>query len=180
LLEKKGATNRKKVLRVGEKRKPKLEAGEWYITADLQTRVELIQALIPLGLEAVGEVLAKEVEELAGPRYSRSGGQPGLHRWGGQGGSVYLGEQKLSINRPRVRNQKTKQEIVLKTHSQLQQPQKAEELVFKKILAGLSCRHYEACAEAIPETFGLSSSTVSRRFVQSSAKRLQELLEREW
>lgn len=169
----------KKVLRVGEKGKPKLEPHEKPLADDFETRVNLIQALIPLGLEAVGEVLVREVEELAGPRYSRTGGQPGLHRWGVQGGSVYLGEQKLPINRPRVRNQKTKQEMVLKTYSQLQRPQKAEELVFKKILAGLSCRHYEACAEAIPKTFGLSPSTVSRRFMQSSAKRLQELLERD-
>jgi len=169
----------KKVLRVGEKGKPKLDTEERPLMGHLETRVNLIQALIPLGLEAVGEVLAREVEELAGTRYSRQGGQPGLYRWGGQGGSVYLGEQKLPINRPRVRNQKTKQEMVLKTYSQLQQPQKAEELVFKKILAGLSCRHYEACAEVIPETFGLSPSTVSRRFVQSSAKQLEKLMERD-
>ena len=83
----------KKVLRVGEKVKPKLEPHERPLTDDLETRVNLIQALIPLGLEAVGEVLAREVEELAGARYSRRGGQPGLHRWGSQGGSIYLGEQ---------------------------------------------------------------------------------------
>ena len=51
--------------------------------------------------------------------------------------------------------------------------------MFKKVLAGLSCRQYQACAEAIPETFGLSPSTVSRRFIKSSAKQLQELLERD-
>ena len=37
------------------------------MTNDLQIRVELIQALIPVGLEAVGEVLAQEVEQVAGP-----------------------------------------------------------------------------------------------------------------
>ena len=169
----------KKVLRVREKGKFKLESEERHLTNDLQTRVELIQALIPLGLEAVGEVLAREVEELAGPRYSRCGGQPGQHRWGYQAGSVYLGEQKLPISRPRVRKDKGKMEVPLETYTKLQQPQRAEELVFKKILAGLSCRQYQACAEAIPETFGLSPSTLSRRFVQSSAKRLQELLERD-
>ena len=115
----------KKVLRVGEKGKPKLEPHERPLTDDLETRVNLIQALIPLGLEAVGEVLAREVEELAGALYSRRGEQPGLHRWGSQGGSIYLGEQKLPINRPRVRHQKTKQEMALKTYNQLQQPQKA-------------------------------------------------------
>ena len=169
----------RKVLRVGEKGKPKLETEGRQMTGDLQTRVELIQALIPLGLEAVGEVLAREVEELAGPKHSRTGGQPGYYHWGSESGSVYLGEQKLPISRPRVRKNKGKEEVTLETYTKLQQPQKAEGLVFKKILAGLSCRQYQACAEAIPETFGLSPSTLSRRFIQSSAKQLEKLMERD-
>ena len=169
----------KKILRVKKKRKSKLESQEKGMADDLQTRVELIQALIPIGLEAVGMVLAQEVEQLAGPRYSRKGGQPGHYRWGSEEGSVFLIDQKLPIDRPRVRNQRTGKEVSLGTYKQLQQPPKAEDLVFKKVLAGLSCRRYQACAEAIPETFGLSLSTLSRRFVQSSAKQLQGLLERD-
>ena len=46
---------------------------------ELDTRVELIQALIPIGLEAVNEVLQQEVRRLAGERYSREGG---LSCWG--------------------------------------------------------------------------------------------------
>jgi putative transposase len=43
----------------------------------------------------------------------------------------------------------------------------------------LSCRDYESCVEAVPETFGLSASTVSRRFKRASMKKLQELAERD-
>ena len=43
---------------------------------------------------------------------------------------------------------------------------------------GLSCRDYEGCAEAVPEAFGLSPSTVSRRFIRASARKLKELCER--
>ncbi len=64
---------------------------------ELDTRVELIQALIPIGLEAVNEVLKQEVSQLAGERYSRGGGVPGYARWGGQRGSVYLADQKVAI-----------------------------------------------------------------------------------
>jgi transposase-like protein len=42
----------------------------------------------------------------------------------------------------------------------------------------LSTREYERCAEAVPEAFGLSASTVSRRFKRASARKLQELMER--
>jgi transposase-like protein len=46
------------------------------------------------------------------------------------------------------------------------------------VLGGLACREYAACAEAVPAAFGLSASSVSRRFVRASARRLQELQER--
>ncbi len=63
----------------------------------LDTRVELIQALIPIGLEAVNELLQQEVCQLAGERYSRQGGLPHHARWGGQRGSIYLADQKVAI-----------------------------------------------------------------------------------
>jgi transposase-like protein len=169
----------KKVLRVGEKGKFKLEREGQPLIDNLGTQVELIQTLIPLGLKAVSDLLNQEVEKLAGPKHSRLGGEPGHYQWGSERGYVYLMDQKLAINRPRVRKDKGKEEVPLATYTGLQQPRRAEDLVFKKVLAGLSCRQYQACAEAIPETFGLSPSTVSRRFIKSSAKQLEKLLERD-
>ena len=52
----------------------------------IDSKVALIQALIPLGLQAVAEALEEEVTALAGPRYSRTGDQPGRVRWGHQRG----------------------------------------------------------------------------------------------
>ena len=47
-----------------------------------------------------------------------------------------------------------------------------------KILRGLSCRSYGECAETIPAAFGLSPSSISRRFIRASARKLQQLCER--
>ena len=47
------------------------------------------------------------------------------------------------------------------------------------MLLGLSCRDYATAAEAVPTAFGLSPSTVSRRFIQASAAQLQALQERD-
>jgi transposase-like protein len=47
------------------------------------------------------------------------------------------------------------------------------------VLYGISCRNYEAAAAAVPGAIGLSSSTVSRRFVVASAAQLQAFQERE-
>ncbi len=143
-----------------------------------ETRVAVIQALIPLGLQAVHDVLQQEVVALAGPRYARGQRIPGVHRWTSQQGSVYLADQKLPIVRPRVRNRRTRQEIPLQTYVRLQQPRAADEGVLRRILHGLSCRNYRACAEAVPAAFGLSASTMSRRYIRASARALQQLMDR--
>ncbi|MBU6433409.1 MAG: hypothetical protein KJS98_08835 [Nitrospirae bacterium] len=119
-------------------------------TEEIETKVALIQALIPLGLQAVGEALDADVTAWAGPRYCRTGGQAGVVRWGRQRGSVYLADQKLPIAVPRVRNQAANREVALTTYEQLQCPRAADAGLFRKILVGLTCRQYKACAEAVP------------------------------
>lgn len=42
--------------------------------------------------------------------------------------------------------------------------------LFRKVLGGLSCREYEAAAEAVPAAFGLAKSTMSRCFIRASAQ----------
>ena len=145
----------------------------------LDTRVELIQALLPIGLEAVNEVLQREVCQLVGERYSRQGGVPGYVRWGGQRGSVYLADQKVAMAVPRVRDTRRGQEVPLTAYQALQDPRRAEDASLRKVLKGLSCRDYEPCVDAVAETFGLSPSSLSRRFQRASGKKLAELAERD-
>ena len=151
---------------------------DFALHAPVDTLVELIQALIPLGLMAVGDCLKADVARLAGARYRRGDGLAGHVRWGRQRGSVYLADQKLPIQVPRVRNRLTGQEAPLETYTRLQRPRGADAGLFRRVLKGLSCRDYEGCAEAVPEAFGLSPSTVSRRFIRASARKLKELCER--
>jgi len=152
--------------------------GEYRDVDGLDAKVALIQALIPLGLQAVGDLLAEEVTQLAGPRYARTGGQPSLVRWSQQGGSVYLADQKLPLPVPRVRNLPRNTEVPLQTYQQLREPRHGDLGLFREVLLGLSCRDYAACAEAVPAAFGLSPSTVSRRFLRASARKLRAFLER--
>lgn len=164
----------KKGVKVEESRAADL-AGMWQ---ELDTQIALIQALIPLGLQAVAEVLQREVAALVGPRYARDHRPAGVHRWTPQAGSIYLADQKVPIIKPRVRNRHTHEEIPLQAYARLQQPRAADEGVLRRILHGLSCREYRACAEAVPEAFGLSASTMSRRYIRASARKLQTLQER--
>jgi transposase-like protein len=144
----------------------------------VDAKVALIQELIPLGLLHVEESLQQEVTALAGPRYRHQGGRPGVVRYGKQPGSVYLADQKIGIAVPRVRDRQRNHELPLATYQRLREPRRADEGVLRRILAGLSCREYARCAEAVPEAFGLSGSTMSRRFKRTSATKLQDLRER--
>ena len=63
---------KKKIIQIGTKKKPIPTKKERFSKGDIQTKVGLIQALIPLGLMAVSERLKEDVDELTGERYSRS------------------------------------------------------------------------------------------------------------
>lgn len=147
-------------------------------TASIESQVALIQALILLGLQVVADALVEEVVALAGTRYSRVGGRAGVVRWGRQSGSVYLADQKHAITYPRVRDLAQHTEVPLITYQRLQEPRAADTGLFRKVLLGLICRNYEACAEAVPGAFGLRPSTISRRFIRASARHLRTLSER--
>jgi len=118
----------------------------------VDVKVELIQALISIGLWHVKELLEQEVRQLAGGRYKR-GGLAGYDRWGEQGGSEYLLDHKVPIMVPRVRDQGEGKEVRLRSYEQLQSPRDRDEGVLRRILRGLSCRSYEECAADVPEAF---------------------------
>lgn len=86
--------------------------------------------------------------------------------------------QKVPIQVPRVRNRATNTEVPLVTYAQLQTLRAHDVGLFRRVLGGLSCRDYEAAAEAVPESFGLTKSSISLRFVRVSTKALQTLHER--
>jgi len=150
---------------------------EEYEGLDLDAKVELIRAMIPLGLMHVQELLETEVEELAGRRYGRDEDRPG-YRHGSNAGSVRLAGQKVPMRVPRVRG--TQGEIPLRSYAAVHgRGGELDEVLLKRVLYGISCRNYETAAQAIPGAIGLSSSTVSREFVEASAKQLQMFQDRD-
>ena len=168
----KGRTWKRKV---SDRRKALKEMRELARIDDVDVKVSMIQALIPIGLEEVGKSLQKEVLRLAG--------EEGRHgktnvRWGSQPGSVYLSDQKVPIEVPRVRNKAYNIEIPLECYRKLQEPLKDDELVYKRLLNGLSTHKYRESSELSSEVFGISPSSVSRRFKRATEAKLRELQER--
>ena len=134
------------VVRIGAQGKARMAHQVVLPEADaLDVRIVLIQDLIPLGLQAVAEVLQQEVQALAG--------------------------QKLSLPVPRVCNRQAGIGVPLHSYTRLQQPRAAGEGVLRRILYGLSCRDYRTAAEAVVEAFGLSRSSISRRYIRATARK---------
>ena len=151
---------------------------EEYAELELDAKVELIRSLVPLGLLHVQEVLDQEVTALAGARYARKDASVGGRRHGSNPGTVGLAGQRVPIRVPRIRSV-AGSEIPLRSYEALRGEGEVNDLLLKRVLYGISCRNYEAAAEAIPGAIGLSGSTVSRGFIQASAAKLREFQERD-
>ena len=151
---------------------------EQYAELELDAKVELIRSLIPLGLMHVQDLLIQELRALAGARYARKDEEQRGRRHGSNPGSIRLGGQRVPIRVPRVRSAEGV-EIPLRSYAALSHGGDLDELLLKRVLYGISCRNYESAAESIPGAIGLSSSTVSRKFIEASATKLRELQERE-
>jgi len=169
------------VLRRVRKRKRRLGeiqvmAREEYGGLDLDAKVELIRSLIPLGLMHVRELLDDEVLALAGPRHARDDSGVGM-RYGSNPGTVRLAGQRIAIRVPRVRGRKG--EVPLRSYQALHGSGEVDDGLLRRVLYGISCRNYAGAAEAIPGALGLSSSSVSRSFVEASAAKLKEFQERD-
>lgn len=149
-----------------------------YEAFDVDSKLECIRALIPLGLMHVQEVLEAEVYQWAGARYAPKSPELLGRRHGSNPGSVQLAGQRHPLRIQRVQH-KDGGEISLHALDHLRGTGHVDTLLLKRVLSGISCRNYEAAAAAVPGAIGLSSSTVSRTFTRTSAKQLQTLQERD-
>jgi putative transposase len=137
----------------------------------------LISALIPPAVKAFLEAAKAEVMRLAGARYDRKTGK--FSRYGSQRGSIVLGNQHVSIQRPRVRDTEENREVELETYTRFQDPSIFDRQVFHEGVKHVSQRDYEKGLPKIAASFGVSKSTVSRSWVNSTKKQIEIMQNRD-
>ena len=139
----------------------------------IDTQHLLISTLLPPAVKMFIQTLEQEVEQLCGPMYKHTASENS--RWGSQKGSIILANQHIALERPRVRNTVTGREVSLSTYEEFQKPELFEEQVFQEGLKKVSQRDYEKGLSKIANSFGFKKSTVSRRWIKATSKKLDEL-----
>jgi putative transposase len=127
-----------------------------------------------VGKMLVESILLMDRESIAGPDYSP---KEELYKWAHQPGSVYIGQQKVKVSKPRLRGPDG--EIILPSYKKLKERGQFSEELVTKLMSGLSGRRYRETITETAEAFGVSPSSVSRHFVEATSKQLKEFLERD-
>ena len=142
----------------------------------IDSQHELISMLLPPALKAFFADAEAELNALCGGRYSHG---TTAQRWGSQRGSIILGNQRVSIQKQRVRDTATDAEVPLVTYARFQDPKLFDQQVFQDGLRHVSQRDYEKGLPKIAASFGVSKSSVSRSWVNSTRKQVEKLLSRD-
>jgi transposase-like protein len=143
------------------------------LDGSIDTKLRLIQHHAKMARLLAEEILDEEVASLAGGRYSRKGDGNPFRRWGSNSGSIRIDGEKVPIDVPRVRDTDAEEERPLESYQAMKSAEVGPEMV-KAILLGLSQGDYQEVASQFVDGFGLSQSSVSRRFQERAQKALEE------
>jgi putative transposase len=144
-------------------------------------KVQLFDTVVTLGMQQVYEILEEERTALCGPRYLHEEARTAV-RAGHTEGILPMGGRTVAVLRPRVRTSDGRREIPLNSWEQFRAADPLTERAVEQMVLGVSTRKYGRSLEPLPaglEAGGTSKSSVSRRFVQGTQKKLEELLGRD-
>jgi hypothetical protein len=100
-------------------------------------------------------------------------------RWHGrQGGVVTVGQAKLRVQRPRLRD--VSGEVAIPAYAAMQADEGISRRVADTLACNVSTRKYARVVRRCAEEVGISKSAVSRQFVKQSAQALAKLMDRDF
>lgn len=128
-----------------------------------------------LGRTLAEAIMYMDREQVSGPDYFPT--NPTIQKWASQPGSVYIGDQKVKVERPRIRG--SEGEVQLKSYQNLKEKGQFSEEMLASVLSGISGRRYQETVEEAASAFGVSKSSVSRHIVAATTKKLKEFENRD-
>jgi len=158
----------------GAEETPIPESIHHLLNQPIDVKLQLLQHHAQMARLLAREILDEEVESLVGKRYSRDHPTGKCYcRWGQNPGSIRIGGERVPIDVPRVRDVEAGEERPLRSYQAMKQARVPDELV-ETVLLGLAQGDYERVASRFIDGFGLSQSSVSRRFQKRAEKALRE------
>ena len=136
-----------------------------------QGKRALDDVFMGIGRMMAESIMLMEREELAGPDYHPI--NPNLKKWAHEDGSVYIGDQKVKLSRPRLRDIENG-EVDLKSYKQMREHGQFSDEMLDKIMRGVSAQKYKETVMGAASSFGVSPSSVSKKMVEITAKKLSE------
>lgn len=140
-----------------------------------QGKTALDGVMLDMGRIIAESIMLMEREELAGPDYYPT--NPDLQKWAHENGSIFIGDQKLKVKHPRLRDV-VRGEVPLKSYQSLHAPGVFSEELLHKILRGVSAQKYGETVIEAAKAFGVSPTAVSNKIVELTGQKLRQFKER--
>lgn len=131
--------------------------------------------MLEMGRLVAESIMLIEREELAGPDYYPT--DPDLQKWAHEAGSIFIGDQKVKVKRPRLRDV-GQGEVPLKSYARMHATGDFSEELLEKILRGVSAQKYTETVLDAAQAFGVSPSSVSQKMVALTAQNLKAFQKR--
>jgi transposase-like protein len=152
----------------------------WLLQQEIHIQFEMLRHHIELCRMLVNEMLNDEVNVLAGERYKHNKPMCNRYsRWGFNPGSVRVGDEKVRIDVPRIYDNQEQETIPLTTYKQLKEIPAVDDQLLKRVISGISTGDYRSAIQNLVDSFGLSRSSVSNRFIEVSTEKLEEFTKRD-
>jgi len=140
-----------------------------------QAQLSIDDLLGQLSRQFIEQLLVLSAETVAGAKHP--GRQAGEVRWHGrQGGSVAIGQAKVRLQRPRLRN--AQGEVSVPAYAALAGDGDLSRRIADILVCNVSTRKYARVVHRCAEEVGISKSAVSRQFVKESTQALAKLMSR--
>ena len=144
-----------------------------------QAEAAVDEVIDVVGRASIEAILLLSAQQVAGPQHK--GKKTGDIRWHGkQNGVVPLAERKLRIDKPRLRRQGKGRnlEVDIPVYQAMQTNSRLGQRILSILMHGISTRSYKKVLPKMAETVGVSKSSVSREFIESSEQKMTEFVER--
>lgn len=145
---------------------------DWLMCQEIKTKMEVMQHHLSLCQIMINELFEEEVVSKSGERYSRA--DHDYYRWGYNKGSVRIGDSRLKVEVPRIKNKKDNTFSSLESYSKYRDLPGVSDQLMEGVLLGLSTRNYDRVIDNLGEGFGLSKSSVSKKFKSRTKEKLKE------